>query len=315
MESENCFISICTPAYKRVDLLKRLIESIVIQTYANFEFIITDDSDDDTVKQLVDTCQHKLNIQYYKNEKALGSPGNMNFGMDKANGEWIKVMHDDDWFSSPNSLAIFAAETRKGKKFIFSAYQNCWEGSTKMELVSLNSHAAKRILKYPATLIAENVIGPPTVTMIHKSIQERYEPKMKWRVDQEFYMKILSEEKDFSYIPMPLVNIGVSESQVTNSCINIPSVELPEGYLLLEKYGTKPLQHIMVYDAWWRILRNLNITSQEQLTQFGQTSWPPLIMAMVKHLSRWPAKFLRIGIVSKFAMFGSYCSNYLKSNF
>ena len=308
-------ISICTPAYQRVDFLKRLIDSVIVQTYTDFEFIITDDSKDDSVQRLVNSYSEQIEIQYYKNEKALGSPGNMNFGMDKANGEWIKVMHDDDWFTSPESLAMFASEISKGNKFIFSAYNNCWEGSHKVEPVMLSKNAAKRIIKYPATLIAQNVIGPPSVTMIHKSIKDRYEPKMKWRVDQEFYMKILLAEKTYGYISTAVVNIGVSESQVTNDCINIPSVELPEGFLLLERYGTKPLQHIMVYDAWWRILRNLKVTTKEELEQFGQTNWPPLIVSMVGQLAIWPNKLLRIGIISKFAMTCSYCINYFKSNF
>src|SRR5262249_29246530 len=122
----KCKVSICTPAYKRPDLLKRLIDSTLEQTFTDFEFIITDDSGDDTVTKLVNSYYDER-IRYFKNETPFGTPQNMNYAVSKANSEWIKVMHDDDWFASPESLSLFMEETKKGKKFIFSAYNNHYE--------------------------------------------------------------------------------------------------------------------------------------------------------------------------------------------
>ena len=46
----NSLISICIPAYKNTSFLKRLLESLLQQTYTHFEVILSDDSPDDTVK-------------------------------------------------------------------------------------------------------------------------------------------------------------------------------------------------------------------------------------------------------------------------
>ena len=51
---ESLFISICIPAYKHVDYLQRLLDSILIQTYKNFEIIITDDRPDNSVEILLE---------------------------------------------------------------------------------------------------------------------------------------------------------------------------------------------------------------------------------------------------------------------
>ena len=56
------FISICIPAYKRVNYLKRLLESVAIQTFNDYEVIITDDSDDNSVRELADQYSGKLNL-------------------------------------------------------------------------------------------------------------------------------------------------------------------------------------------------------------------------------------------------------------
>jgi hypothetical protein len=92
-------------------------------------------------------------------------------------------------------------------------------------------------------------------------------------------------------------------------------VELPEGHLLRTKYGTKALRNIRVYDAWWRLLRNMHILGKAQLSQAGQTNWPPVILSMVRHLSRCPRLLLNNGITSKFAMFCSWMINSVNSNF
>jgi len=300
-------ISICIPAYKRTAYLKRLLDSIAIQTFKDFEVIVSDDSPDNSVQVVCDQYQSKFKFLYYKNEVALGTPANWNLGISKATGEWIKLMHDDDWFANENALAFFAKNTFKSK-FIFSAYTNHYESGTTKE-VYLSSFWSKKIVKEPAVLIAENVIGPPSVTLIHSSIKEQYDERLPWRVDIEFYNRVLKETGNYYYISQPLINVGISESQVTQSCIYKPEVELPEGYILLQKHGVKPLRNILVYDAWWRLLRNMNITSKKQLEQYGNQSWPTVIIKMANDLAKVPRALLGIGAFSKMLMAVSYLKN------
>jgi hypothetical protein len=147
--------------------------------------------------------------------------------------------------------------------------------------------------------------------MVHRSLTEQYDTHMKWRVDIDFYVRLLQSQRTFSYIKEPLVNVGISGSQVTNYCINQPEVELPEGLLLLQKYGTQPLRNILVYDGWWRIIRNVSIRSIPQLEPYtAVTEWPGVIIKMILHQSRIPQRLLRIGIFSKLFMFFSYIFNF-----
>jgi hypothetical protein len=101
---------------------------------------------------------------------------------------------------------------------------------------------------------------------------------------------------------------------VTNYCLNVPSVEIPEMYILLSKYGTSPLKNVMVYDAYWRILRNTHINSKSKLESFGQTNWPAVILSMVELQSKFNQSNLRNGVISKTLMGISYIYNQFKSN-
>ncbi len=310
MNHENIFISICIPAYKRVHYLKRLLDSISIQTYRDFDVVISDDSDDDSVELLTKEFQDKFSLRYYRNKPSLGTPANWNFAITKAAGEWIKLMHDDDWFATKDALTIFADHTKKGNNFIFSAYTNVFEEG-KSETVFMPASWKRKILKEPNVLLAKNVIGPPSVTLIHKSILQQYDERLKWRVDMEYYIRLLQQERSYTYINKPLVNVGISESQVTQSCIYVPEVELPEGYILLQKHGIKALRNIWVYDAWWRLLRNMQITSEGQLKKYAAEDWPKVIVEMTNDLARIPKSLLKTGITSKLLMSLSYIKNLL----
>jgi glycosyltransferase involved in cell wall biosynthesis len=303
----NPFVSICIPAYKRISYLERLLESIIIQTYKDFEVVITDDSNNDSVKDLLKEYENRLPIRYYKNEYSLGTPANWNCAISNAKGQWIKLMHDDDWFSTAESLAGFVEFADKDHPFIFSAYYTVSETSAR-KLHKL-SEFKNTITKEPGVLFAKNVIGPPSVTFIHKDISENYDERLKWRVDIEFYMRVLKQSKHYTYIDAPLINIGLNKSQVTQSAFNNPGVELPEGWLLLKEYGVKSLRNIQVYDAWWRLFRNMNIRNKAELLSYVNEKWPDEILAILNSERKIPAYFLKAGLMSKFFMALSYLKN------
>ena len=66
-------ISICIPAYKNPEFLMRLLNSIHMQRYKDYEVVITDDTPDDSLKPVVDQFKEVLPLNYIKNKVELGS--------------------------------------------------------------------------------------------------------------------------------------------------------------------------------------------------------------------------------------------------
>ncbi len=91
-------VSICIPTYKRHDLLLVAINSCLAQSYSNIEIIISDDSPDNTselaVKQL---GEYSGKIRYCRNVPSLGQARNVNQLFELALGEYIVLLHDDDY--------------------------------------------------------------------------------------------------------------------------------------------------------------------------------------------------------------------------
>jgi glycosyltransferase involved in cell wall biosynthesis len=305
----NIFISICIPAYKRIEFLKRLLESIVIQRYRDFEVIVCDDSPSTDVSDLCNEYKDKFALHYHKNNLPLGTPENWNEAIRQAKGQWIKLMHDDDWFSSPDSLQRFATAALQHKaSFIFSSYTNMYFPGRKTQPVVPSYFRIRQLRKNSINLLSNNIIGPPSVVLHRNDGVIFYDSQIKWLVDIDFYNRRL-EKEDFFHLNEFLVHVGISEEQVTASCHTNPQVEIPENFYFLQKTGTIHLRSILVYDAWWRLIRNLQIKNQEHLERYGTVNWPAIILRIVKDVNKIPVKLIKIGIISKLFMTFSYMRN------
>ena len=301
-------ISICIPAYKRKEFLKRLLESIEIQIYRSYEVIVTDDSPDIEVEKLIDLFRYRLsNLVYHKNLNPLGTPENWNEAMRHAKGKWIKLMHDDDWFSSPDSLALFAkaAEQERGD-FIFSSYYNVSLKTGKQKVALLPAFRFRVLKKEPVSLLSRNIIGPPSVVMHRNDGHFWYDTKLKWLVDIDMYARRI-EKEELVYIPDPLIKVGLGNEQVTTSVHGAPEIEVPEHFYFLEKTGSSRLKNILVYDYWWRFVRNFELFS---LSEVEKNGWnkpvPQAILQIMSWEKKIPIGILKKGVFSKVIMLLHY---------
>jgi glycosyltransferase involved in cell wall biosynthesis len=297
------FLSICIPAYKNVDFLKRLLQSIAVQTFTDFEVVITDDSNDESVAALIRDYQSQFELHYIKNQTALGSPQNWNEGIKHARGAWIKIMHDDDWFYNEHSLQEWADQIKAHPDidFFFSAYTNVYEGGRK-EAVRLKLRNIY-FLKDPLRLLSENVIGPPSATIYRNKPGFLFDPALKWLVDIDFYIRYLKQSSYF-YINKELVNIGISNLQVTKSSFRVATVEIPEHFHVLQKMGVHHLNKLVLFDTFWRLIRNLGISSEEDIRKAGYSGEiPSKIKKMIKWQQGPVKKIIQFGPASKVVMF------------
>ena len=90
------FFSVIIPTYNRADILSRSVDSVLSQTYQDFELIIVDNgSTDDTRQWLSDNYQNNRLIYHY--QEGSGSPASpRNTGMSLAKGQWVCLLDSDD---------------------------------------------------------------------------------------------------------------------------------------------------------------------------------------------------------------------------
>jgi len=94
-------VSICTTTYNRPNFLNKLIETVLSQTYENWEMIIYDNSENDDTKVMCQKFQNER-IRYYKNKKNIGMGKNALKAFSFVRGEYMTFTPDDDYWDKNN---------------------------------------------------------------------------------------------------------------------------------------------------------------------------------------------------------------------
>jgi glycosyltransferase involved in cell wall biosynthesis len=115
--------SIITPTYRRADMLRRAVASVVAQTYSDWEMIIVNDSPDDASYQDFASSINDPRISYHVNPINKGVNFSRNYALDKvsADSKWVIFLDDDDYLS-PDALKIFHGliETHTGTNWFIT---------------------------------------------------------------------------------------------------------------------------------------------------------------------------------------------------
>lgn len=273
-------VSVCIPTYNQITYLKCTLDSILAQTYQDYEVIITDDSTDPTVKEFVEKYDFNGRLSYFRNDISLGTPGNWNECIKKATGEYIKIMHHDDWFSSNTSLQSMVAmlESSPEYELVFCGCNNINLNGENQLYHYIRDEQLTILKSHPELLFKSNAIGAPSVVLFKKT-NVTFDEKIKYLVDIEFYIHLLKRGK-FACTTEPLINIGGSPEQVTYSIIN-DRKRLTFEY----SYTYQKLEHSkdtfnFYFDAFWQLIGHLNISSVNELIELG---WAGKVPQFVVH--------------------------------
>jgi glycosyltransferase involved in cell wall biosynthesis len=117
-------VTVFVPTYNRAHLLPTLYNSLIKQTYQNFEFLIVDDGSTDNTKELVEQwiSQGNITIRYY-NQDNQGKHFAYNRAIKEAQGDLFVDIDSDDFFR-PNALEIVVTHwTNLSNKHEFASIQ------------------------------------------------------------------------------------------------------------------------------------------------------------------------------------------------
>ena len=124
-------ISIGMPVYNGAKTIEKAINSLLAQTYKDFELIISDNASDDETEII---CQKFVGkdsrIHYIRQDKNIGLYQNENFLLSKATGKYFMFSCDDDW-RSPDFLELNVTFLDSNSKFVASTSPTCYEGEEK----------------------------------------------------------------------------------------------------------------------------------------------------------------------------------------
>jgi glycosyltransferase involved in cell wall biosynthesis len=282
---QGCFkvpkVSVCIPTYNHPELVLRTLLSVLEQDFEDYELIITDDSEGDGVRDLVAGISD-YRIHYYKNVKQLGSPANWNRAISLAKGEYIKILHHDDWFANAHSLSQFVKllDVHPTSVLGFSAAYACGRDGTADHVHAPSERQLEELRQCPAGLAFDNYIGAPSVTIFRGNTGLRFDEQMKWLVDVDFYIGALATvDKFYSYTSEPQVCVSFgADHQVTNDCSGKQEVEIYEHVHLYRKMGQMQnklplIRSLLFYSFLFSRFGVRSVSEYFKVAQVKEISW------------------------------------------
>lgn len=231
-------VTVLMPVYNADLYVKQAIESILAQSYANFELlIINDGSSDGSVNVIKSFTDERIHL--VENETNLGLIATLNKGFDMAKGKYIARMDADDVaLSNRLNEQVSFLEKNPEVGVYGCAYVDLKHGQEGKQTVFLSDHDALK-----SVLLFNSCMGHPTVifrTEVLRSNELKYNPEFKHAEDYEFWVRTIELTK-FSNSPKVLLQYRIHDKQVSTTEAAAQKVVAAHIRLvMIEKLGLKP---------------------------------------------------------------------------
>jgi glycosyltransferase involved in cell wall biosynthesis len=207
------FFSVIIPTFNRSSLLKRAVQSVINQSFTNWECIIIDDGSIDDTSEVVKSI-NDARVKYFYQQNAERSAARNN-GISKASGQFICFLDSDDYYL-PNHLSVLFDEiTKSGNQmamFVTDIIRN--ENGTEIfiEHEPLKKHSNMVCYFLMAT---ESVI--PARVAIHREILYKYKFDTNFKDVEDIILWIqIATAYPVFLIPVPTAVYYLHENNSTN---------------------------------------------------------------------------------------------------
>lgn len=264
-------ISVIMPVYNTAKYLNEAINSILNQSFTDFEFIIIDDCSTDGSLEIIKSYKDER-IILIQNEINKGYVFGLNYAISIAKGKYIARMDSDD---------ISIHKRLKTQWDILESDKEMILCGSNIQIVN-----SSNVVKFPEThkeikkeLLLNNIIAHPSVMIKKASLFFRAEPyvaKFMPAEDYELWTCLIFQGK-FYNIQTPLLEYRKHENQISNSKSRIQHLNfctIKRSYLLrycyemigLDSYINQPYHEIninLLFNEYKNILRNKKFVSTE----------------------------------------------------
>ena len=182
-------LSVIIPTHNRAEMLQKAVQSVLAQEYSNLEIIIIADNCQDNTAEVVQNFQDKR-IQLIQTQENVGGGQARNLGMDRAKGEYIAFLDDDDeWLENKLQKQIEVLEQHPEVALV--TCNSLWQKGKQQTIHYPPSEIDLNLLLY------RNYIGSFSFVMTTKEYLTnlRVNQRLNSAQDWDLWIKILHENK------------------------------------------------------------------------------------------------------------------------
>ena len=211
-------VSLIIPVYNRAEVIAKTLNSIIVQSYTNWECIIVDDGSTDTTINVVQAFVKKdIRFKLFERPSHLLRGGNAarNYGFSKSSGEFINWFDSDDIMTEDHlKEKVDYLTSHKEIDFVVCKYQNFNESIFDDGWVSMFEKAGDLFENYISGALTILMITP----MWKRSLLLKYDlfdEKIYQHQDLDCYSRILDKEKNIGFVDKVLIFVRENNESIT----------------------------------------------------------------------------------------------------
>lgn len=235
-------ISICIPNYNYAKFIEETIESVLSQTYGNFEILIAENASTDNSLEVISRYKDPR-IKILRNEVNVPLYQNISKCVSHAAGEIITILHSDDFYE-PEFLAevVKAYSQYSDKKVFVTAVENFHDKqNAKLNFFPFNLPGVRSSREVLTRLACFNNIGNGVNVAFHRDIlnsNQLFAQDYRFSADYELWFR-LAKHYDFVYIPKVLAHYRIHTSNLSHVASKNADM-FREGIVIAQKYLNNP---------------------------------------------------------------------------
>lgn len=209
-------VSIITSIYNSSKYICRTMDSVLGQTYGNWEMIITDDcSDDDGPQKVMEYAARDRRIKFYTLSENSGPGIARNNSISKANGRYIAFLDSDDVWLPGKLEAQLALMKEKDCAVVYSSYLKSDENNKITGLVRCRQSVTYR------RMVCDNAIGFLTMMFDRSKTGDMYLPTIRKRQDWGLNIMLLKKCRIAYGILEPMAIYNVRSNSVSRDKLSL----------------------------------------------------------------------------------------------
>ena len=246
---ENELVSIIMPTYNCAKFIGKTIESVLNQTYSNWELIIVDDCSKDNTEEVVKAFNDSR-IKYNKLENNSGAAIARTEAMKIASGTYMAFLDSDDLWKKDKLEKQLKFMKENNYNFTCTAYEQINEAGEKLNKII----KTKKRADYNRILL-DCPVGNSTVMYNVEKLGKFEVPNIRKRNDDCLWLQILKKEKYISGMTEVLMEYRIRSNSISSNKFS------------LIKYHWqlyREIEHLSVFRSvfhicWWGVIKVLHI--------------------------------------------------------
>lgn len=254
-------ISVIVPVYKVEDYLERCVESILAQTFTDFELILVDDGSPDSCPAMCDAWAEKDSRIKVIHKENGGLSDARNVGFEASHGEWISFIDSDDYVHPAMLQALYDAVQEYGVKVSVCGFKR-----TEGEQLEENPDLSAKLWSAEDLYLQRHVNA--TVAwgkLYHRSVVLPY-PVGKLHEDEFVTYRILFACEKIAVVAAELYGYYINPKGIMRTEWNPKRLDVlsahKEQIAYFDKLGLKKLREFCIRHTMKNVLANLEIVSK-----------------------------------------------------